>query len=157
MYLGNNAPLLTVWDESTSAYENRAISRPEKVLVVEDDECLKLAIYRGLRSINKKIIADWAVNAEEAKYALQSTEGEPYDLIISDILLPGNKTGFDIAEYCRYRFSKSNLILMSAIPTNEYLEIMKRQSSCPAFLHKPFTMREFVTIVREMLPLMLPA
>ena len=69
-----------------------------KVLIVEDDLCLKSSISHVLNSISSDLSLKWVTTAKEAMDLLQ--EGE-VDFLIADYLLPDFEDGLWIWENCR--------------------------------------------------------
>jgi CheY-like chemotaxis protein len=67
-----------------------------KVLVVEDDRLLRTVTVDGLEEEGFEVIE--AATGEEA---LDRCRERIADALLTDIMLPGQITGWDIAEHCR--------------------------------------------------------
>ncbi|NBW10318.1 MAG: hybrid sensor histidine kinase/response regulator [Caulobacteraceae bacterium] len=101
---------------SAEPAESRAQAEPEtlakaseRVLIVEDDPevlnlCVDLLESQGYR-------CDTAANAAEA---LDRLEGSgPYDLLFSDVVMPGGMTGIQLARQAVERFPRMRILLTS--------------------------------------------
>jgi signal transduction histidine kinase len=101
---------------SAERAESRAQAEPEmlaqaseRVLIVEDDPevlnlCVDLLESQGYR-------CDTAANAAEA---LDRLEGSgPYDLLFSDVVMPGGMTGIQLARKAVERFPRMHILLTS--------------------------------------------
>src|SRR3712207_4701738 len=73
-------------------------SKVTRVLVVEDDLTLKSFWSHILNDMYKKNKIDWASSEEEAETMIRNRwmKAKPYDLVISDIFLAGQKTGIEL-------------------------------------------------------------
>jgi CheY-like chemotaxis protein len=67
-----------------------------KVLVVEDDELLRVVTTEALEEEGFEVIE--AATGEEA---LEKCQEHIADALLTDIMLPGKISGWDIAEHCR--------------------------------------------------------
>lgn len=74
----------------------------------------------------------------------------PVDLIISDNLLLGHKTGIDFWDYCKKSHSQTPFVMISALPVQRFLEISKTKCM-PPFLPKPFSLNEISSLIKEYL------
>jgi CheY-like chemotaxis protein len=73
------------------------------VLVVEDEALTRLDLVETLRTVGYEVLE--AINASEAFGYLQS--GKRVDVVITDINLGGDLTGWDVAE--RFRAARSDI------------------------------------------------
>lgn len=89
----------------------------KRVLVVEDDRSLRPVLFRMLEKINPDAVVDWAGSAEDAfellKRKIRKNAKEPYDLILSDVWLEGDRSGLDLLNACRQARLKSKVVLTS--------------------------------------------
>src|SRR5690606_12190874 len=81
----------------------------------------------------------WSSTADEAERLLEESD---YDLFIVDYTLPGLGTGMDLWNKCRRRYPGTPFLMISGIPVQEYLRISGREEMAPAFLPKPFSLRD---------------
>ena len=98
------------------------------ILIVEDDRFYKSTFSRMLHSIDRDVDLTWLKSAENAIVALQMKH---FDLIISDHILDGDKTGYDLWSHCKKEEIRTPFLLISA---NDL-----RLQGTPRFLKKPFS------------------
>ncbi len=79
-----------------------------RILVVEDDQNLNMTVCRHLS--NHGYLVRGCHSAQEA---IDSLAAEPYDLVISDIMMPG-MDGFDLARNIRAQNETLPIIFMTA-------------------------------------------
>jgi FixJ family two-component response regulator len=101
------------------------------VYVVEDDESIRKAIGRLLRSVGYH-----ASTYESAEEFLESTAGAGEGCLILDIRLPG-MTGLDLQEKLALRGAKYSVIFMTAHDQPQWQERAKKAGAL-AYLKKPF-------------------
>lgn len=109
-----------------------------KILVVEDDSRLQelytrvLAMF-GFRSVTVVPDADLAI--EKIK-----NTAPPYDLVILDWDLPGERNGMDVLNYIRYDSLRpyTAVLLSTGMAQMRHVE-EARDSGMTGFLAKPFT------------------
>lgn len=122
--------------------------RDRKVLVVEDDHCLKLVMTRVFNSIDQAIELDWTTSAEEARDALQ---GENYSLIVADFSLEGKSTGLDLWEICQEKYPDVPFVVISSMSVIEFYKLVGDNQISPPFLPKPFYIGECRQILKSLL------
>ena len=105
-----------------------------KVLVVEDDLCLKAAVSRVLNSIDNRLSLIWVTTGQEA---LDTLDSHSFDFVIADYLLPDFETGLGIWEKCRKTFQKCPSPDVQH-PCETFLDLTMGRKICPSFLPKPF-------------------
>lgn len=133
--------------------EAEVITR-RKVLILEDDLCLKTMLIRIFQAVDPDIEILWKTTGDEAIEDLNhhlKKEGDPYDLVIADISTPGDKSGLDFWQLCRLRFPKMAFLFISAMPVDRFLKVLGSNVLCPPFLPKPFTVGECKQIVEGLL------
>jgi len=85
-------------------------SRPNTILVVEDEMLVRLAISDYLRECGFRV--QEAANAEEAIQILCGSD-EPIDLVFSDIEMPGELDGFGLARWVHANKPQVRVLLTS--------------------------------------------
>jgi two-component system cell cycle sensor histidine kinase/response regulator CckA len=111
----------------------------ERILVVEDEKRLQLVLARALRDRGYSV-----VHADSAEQALAELENAAFDLILSDVVLPGID-GTELVPMVRQRWPHTAIILMSGYPGT---------AAVPAdilLLSKPFTIDRLAMHVRQAL------
>ena len=117
----------------------------EGVLVVEDDVQVKLMISAALADIGYRVLE--AVDANEALEILKG--GEAFDLLITDVGLPG-MNGRQLAELARQLRPQLPVLFVTGYAAN----VSVRADFLEAGMHmitKPFSVEALATAVRESL------
>jgi signal transduction histidine kinase len=107
----------------------------ELVLVVEDDPALRTVIVSFLNEQNYQVAA--APDGSEALAILD--ESGPFDLLLSDVILPGRFSGQELAKEITRRQPSIKVLLMSGYASDAFEE----EDSPPDYanlLRKPFSM-----------------
>ena len=104
---------MTAYD--TSVAPTLAALPSKHVLVVEDEPLLRLLIADELRDRGYDVCE--AVNADSALSLLASAE--PFDLVLTDIQMPGEANGLCLAERVRSDWPRIKIIIFSGNPPAE--------------------------------------
>lgn len=116
-----------------------------RILVIEDEHKIANAIKRGLEQ--EKFAVDVAYDGDEG---LASAQGDDYDLIVLDRMLPGNVDGIEIARTLRSDKRHMPIIMLTAKD-----QIKDRVSGLDAgaddYLIKPFSFEELLARIRALL------
>ena len=85
-----------------------------RILVVEDDEDVRRSIRGWL--VGKKHTATWC---NSGRAALEAMHGQPFDLILLDMVLEGVMTGWDVAyiKHVDAELSGIPLVIMTGMST----------------------------------------
>lgn len=118
--------------ESVSPDQTRqaADTTPVRLLMVEDDPGVAEVTATFLRT--EGFAVDLARNATEAVNCLQTHE---YDVLLSDILMPGGISGIELARRVAAEWPDVHIILSSGYPG----EVEALRQTPWAFLPKPYT------------------
>jgi CheY-like chemotaxis protein len=125
-----------------------------RILVVEDDLCLLPALARILKSVDRRVEVAWATDLEEAFLKLREVEAgdaEDFDLILSDLSLPGRQSGATLWDYVRRFRPGRRFAFMSGTPAHEYLKMFLGSPEVPPFMGKPFRPRDCREFVQGLL------
>jgi len=133
-----------VGDEAGEAEDSAAVDGHETVLLVEDDPMVRAFARRSLESRGYRV--QEAPDAETATAILEA--GPPPELIVSDVMLPG-ASGLELAKRVEALGTSPRVLLISGYSQRSLAEHGLDGTS--PVLHKPFTARELVTRVREVL------
>jgi DNA-binding NtrC family response regulator len=126
-------------------------SRPDgakKILVIDDEEKILDVLECALQSEGYEVRC--AGNGKEGMKLLQS---EPFDLIVSDIIMP-EMDGFELVRGLQKESFTTPVLIMSGGSTRlspDALLEMARMFSARRTLMKPFKIDQFLTAVREIL------
>ncbi len=116
-----------------------------RILVVEDEHKIANALKSGLEQHSYAV--DVAYDGTEG-YALASSE--PYDLLILDIMIPGNKDGLAITRQLRADGNNVPILLLTA--KDKVLDrAFGLNTGADDYLVKPFAFVELIARVRALL------
>ena len=114
----------------------------KRILVVDDDDHLRLVMQETLLSSGYEVEV-----AESGKEALEILEGQSFDLIISDLMMPGIK-GNELLSEAKKRFPDIGFFLISAYGTIETaVDAMK--TGAYDFITKPFSITQIESRVEH--------
>ena len=112
--------------------------RPGRILVVEDNEALRGGIVRALREAWSEV--DEEPSGERASERLRDRATLPYDVVVTDLRLPGCD-GVEVLRAARDRDVRTSVLLMTAFGTIETaVEAMKLGAF--DFVQKPFGLEQ---------------
>jgi len=116
----------------------------EKILVVEDDESVRMTTVRALRRSGYQVVS--AIHAEDAEEILSQQNGD-FSLLLTDVVLPG-KSGIELAHLVSAKFPDINIILGSGYTDAARLkaEILDKGY---LFIQKPYEIFNLLTNVRQ--------
>lgn len=124
--------------------DENALRGRETILVVEDESDIRDFVTRSLAGFGYRVSE--AANGREALEILAS--GEPVDLLLSDMTMPGGVDGYDLSIEARRRRPEIKVLCMSG-----HSEQILSQGLPPGcvFLEKPFLKQDLLRVVREVL------
>lgn len=116
-----------------------------KILLVEDnaDNLLVLAICLQIEGFTVE-------QAHDGLEAFQKLEDETFDVVVSDIRMPG-LSGFDLVGRILERFAEMRIVLITADPRARRMAT-DNQAGVSSVLIKPFPIKELVRAIREAVP-----
>jgi len=121
-----------------------AEGRGERILLVEDDMTLRNLCIRILLGEKYQVFA--AGSLQEAR-SLSEREGDRFDLLFSDIMLPDG-SGIELADELRRKMPALPVVLCSG-----YGDARERWSDLPKkdyhFMQKPFTVTGLAFVIRQ--------
>ena len=113
------------------------------VLVVEDDPGVRQVVARMLDHAGYAVIE---TDSGEEALQIVSSDSEPIDVVVSDIVMPA-MDGLDLLVRLRRHRSDLPVVLMSGYPQQELGVDVRRRAT--TFLQKPFTQRQLGSAVRD--------
>ncbi|MBI4127933.1 MAG: response regulator [Parcubacteria group bacterium] len=130
-----------------------------RALIIEDDELQGEVLIRSLQSINRNLEIEWAFSIEEVLLAFVRAPRagrNPYDLIVADVYLPGDKTGLDLWKICREDFPNIPFILISGMQTIDFMRKAFGPADgdnmlFPCYFQKPFAVDELRSVAEDLL------
>lgn len=115
-----------------------------KILVVDDDKNIRRTVSMALESLEY-----FVHTAFDGKDAMVQLQGDKYDLIITDLKMPG-MNGMELLQEAIAKYPEINIVLISAHGTvDNAVEAMKL--GAVDFLQKPFTPKELRNLVFNVL------
>jgi two-component system cell cycle sensor histidine kinase/response regulator CckA len=121
----------------------RRTPRGPRILLVEDEAAIREVLARVLHRHGYQLLV--AADGREA-LELVEKEGGDVDLLISDLVMPG-QNGADVASEVRARVPHVSVLFMSGSLDHPVLK--RVLASGHRFLPKPFSMTEFRSVVSE--------
>ena len=113
------------------------------ILIVDDDE--------RIRGLLQKFLARhgfWVTTARDAAHARRLLEGLEFDLLVLDVMMPG-EDGLTLTTSLRETLSTPILLLTAKAETNE--RIMGLEAGADDYLTKPFEPKELVLRINAIL------
>lgn len=125
---------------------------PKKILVVEDDESLRIMLVTVFEDEGYDVGV--AENGNEA-WGLINTNH--YDLLVTDLYMP-QMNGMDLVGHCRPSFPELNIIMLSgggrdleANHGGSLVELNGKQIEVDIFMKKPCNLGELLANVKNIL------
>ena len=135
------APKSTAPEPATPAYGS------EIILLVEDDTMFRELLAEVLEAKGYTV---WqAADPKEAIESCHQREERPA-LLVTDMIMPGGMTGFELAKDLRRKYPHLKVLRMSGYTDDHIIQRIDPDDDS-AFLHKPFSTRDFASKVRELL------
>jgi PAS domain S-box-containing protein len=117
-----------------------------RVLLVEDDYDVRESTLNILKRYSCNVTA-----AEDAASALRVLEkGEHFDLLLSDVVMPGTMSGFDLAKEVT-RSRKDIKVLLVSGHTPEEIEKHRIEGEPFPLLRKPYTGKDLISVLVRIL------
>ena len=116
----------------------------ERILIVEDEETLRESLRRVFTREGYDV-----ETSESAESALRVIEGKTFELIITDIILPG-ASGIELLKRCRELFPEQIVVVMTAYASLE-TAVEALRAGAYDYVVKPIMHEEIKRIVRNAL------
>lgn len=113
-----------------------------RILLVDDNEAFLSAGRALLASHRREFLIDTALDGERALRAIRERD---YDIVVSDVQLPG-LNGLEVLVECRQIRPDTPVILITGYGDRE-LEEQAAKSGAYAFLHKPVAPEAFCAVI----------
>ncbi|BDX07905.1 response regulator [Planctobacterium marinum] len=150
--------------ESSQSSSESADSVPAKAIAMESDsmavECRRILVVDDeielLQIIQKQLelagyTVDCAPNAERGIKLLKSEQD--YDLLLTDIVMPGNMNGLQLASRAMQLAPKMPIVLMTGyakeLEKNEVLQTQRLKDLCQQALKKPFSYEALLQKIKQ--------
>jgi PAS domain S-box-containing protein len=129
-------------EQKTEAADGERRTGKGTVLLVEDSRDVAAVLTEYLAQLGFAV--DHAWNAPDALRNLESKR--PYHLVVSDILMPGNVTGLDLARIVRRSYSDLPILLTTGYSGRAQEAVLEGFS----VLQKPYDLQTLSDAVREL-------
>jgi signal transduction histidine kinase/ActR/RegA family two-component response regulator len=141
--------LLPATDEPAADSEPGPPAAPrgdEQVLVVEDDDGVRRFVVQALGGLGYQVAS--AEDAERA-LALARARGRPFDLLVTDVVMPG-RSGRELLEQLGREGLAARVLYLSGYPRDVFGDHATPAGGAP-LLAKPFTAQDLGAAVRRAL------
>lgn len=115
-----------------------------RILIVEDEVAMRLALEQTLRSEGFKV-----ATATDGEAGLEIASKEPFDLILLDVMMP-KLDGFTVCRSLRQHGSKVPILMLTAKGQVDD-RVTGLESGADDYLTKPFSLKELLARVHALL------
>jgi CheY-like chemotaxis protein len=117
---------------ATKFEKEKAMTASRKVLVVDDDPAVRKSFDRVLSGKGYAVIT-----AENGEEAMRKLNEEKYDLVYTDIRMPG-MSGLEVAEQVKARKPWTPVVIITGYGTDA-AETRAKAAGVSSFVHKPLS------------------
>ena len=117
----------------------------ERILVVEDEKAVRAVVGEQLDSLGYDVKL-----ARDADQALDLLASHPFDLVLTDVVMPGRLNGQALAEEIRRTWPDTRVVFMSGYSENVLLRDGRLDSGV-MLLAKPHVKADLARIIRDAL------
>ncbi len=128
--------------------EPSTLDKGLKVLLVEDEPLVRDHLTMQLNKLD--FLVETAATGAEALAKFDSEFSA--DLVISDIIMPGGISGYDLAARMRRRDQRLPIILMTGYTNPKITRQLREFDAAIPLVQKPFSLRELTAVIRQVLP-----
>ena len=121
--------------------------RPPPTILVDDDEPAVLSLTAMVLRLDGYEVTT-AASGTEALAAARAT-GWTYDLLLTDVTMPGGVSGVRLADHLRRAKSSLKIVIVSGY--NQELQEIGGLPPGTVYLHKPFELPKLVRTIRDCL------
>lgn len=114
-----------------------------KILIVEDTAAARKLAVRMLSSLGYAV-----KEAEDAGEAIRILEGEDFDVLFTDIVMPGPANGIELARYVRLGHPDIHIVFTSGFSEMNSTELAELRAT---YVSKPYRKAEIARILQEVL------
>ncbi|MDR0640510.1 MAG: response regulator [Holosporales bacterium] len=136
-YMGNESI-----QNATKKQNPRDLSGSETILLVEDEDSVRMFSARALRDKGYKVL-----EADCGEEAIRIAHSEKFDLLITDVVMP-KMDGPTLSNTLRKTFKDLKTIFISGYTEDTFRKDLDKNSNIH-FLQKPFTLKDLANKVKE--------
>ncbi len=140
------AALTRVVEESPRAAPPRDLTGKETVLLVEDEEAVRIFSARALRNKGYTVLE---ADSGDSALELIDSYGEPIDIVVTDVVMP-RMDGRTLVQKLRARDDDVKVIFISGYAEEAFRSDLAAEGTIN-FLPKPFSIRQLASKVKEVL------
>ncbi|OPX35192.1 hypothetical protein B1H10_01805 [candidate division KSB1 bacterium 4484_188] len=118
----------------------------KRLLIVDDEETLTFSLYQTF--INSPIECE-VITASDGNEALTRVEEAPFDVVITDIAMPGIN-GLDLLSMIKAKNPGTEVIVITAYGSDERKE-QAIQRGAKSYIEKPFDLHEIRDLVFKLI------
>jgi putative two-component system response regulator len=115
-----------------------------RILAIDDEHVIRMLVVEILESVGHEV-----VGAESAEHALELLDEGEFDLVVSDVVMPG-LSGLELLEAARSRRASLPIVLVTGAGTYETLSQALTRGAA-GLVTKPFAHAELQTAVSDAL------
>ena len=121
------------------------MNEPIRILVADDEDPVRRICQRILTPLGYSLQI-----ASDSEAALALAEQQPFDLLLTDLRMPGEMTGLELAKKVRQRLPAIKVIIMTAFPSVDSA-VDSMRLGLADYLVKPFDASELIRRVKSCL------
>lgn len=118
----------------------------KRLLIVDDEETLTFSLYQ---TFIKAPIECEVITASDGNQALERIQKETFDLVITDIAMPG-LSGLELLSIIKRKSPTTKVVVITAYGSDEREEFAKEQGA-EQYIEKPFDIHQIRDIVFDLL------
>ncbi len=111
---------------------------PKRVLIVDDEESVTFSLYQSFILAQSEFEVVTASSGEEA---LQKTSNGRFDLVITDIFMPGI-SGFELIKRIKEQHPDTTFFVITAYGSEDYRKKAENVGA-KEYIEKPFNVKDF--------------
>jgi putative two-component system response regulator len=115
-----------------------------RILAIDDEDVIRMLVVEILESVGHEV-----VGAESAEHALELLDQDEFDLVVSDVVMPG-LSGLELLEEARSRHASLPVVLVTGAGTYETLSQALTRGAA-GLVTKPFAHAELQAAVSDAL------
>jgi DNA-binding response OmpR family regulator len=116
----------------------------KKILIIEDEESILMPLEDNLKLEGYEV-----ASAKDGQQGLAMATGQPYDLIILDIMLP-KMDGFEVCRQLRQDRVMTPILMLTA-KSQEVDKVLGLELGADDYMTKPFSSRELLARIKAIL------
>ncbi len=117
----------------------------KRVLLVEDEALVRLILAESLEDFGFQVVE--ASTGDEAAQLIEA--GDAFDLVVTDIQMPGRLDGIAVARHARHYHADIPVIYVTGRP--ESMSGVGALGPCDALVLKPYGPRDVMTAITRLL------